>query len=375
LGAVWIVLLLNTIFVQNNIISGFRGANVYAISTTDTAIVQNNTTSFQNYSGSASIQTGNSSNVKNNIVAYNRVGIRGVSGIKSSDFNLYWQNVSNTSGGVLLDSTDVLADPMFVNDTIPTYGGAYDYHLQMFSPAIDAGDPNILDVDGTRSDIGAYGGPGGESYVYIDLPPRPPVNVDAVVDSNIIIVNWNRNTESDTSHYNVYRDTVANFTIDPTKLISSQTDTIFIQPVPQNVESLYYKITAVDNQENESIPSEEVGVLITSVNEYQTIVNDYILYQNYPNPFNPSTKIGYKLKERGYVKLMVYDIKGELISVLVNEVKEAGYYEVEFTAEVGNEQYAVGKPFASGIYLYRIEVIGEGNIPRFSDMKKMILVK
>jgi hypothetical protein len=195
---------------------------------------------------------------------------------------------------------------------------AYDYHLQMFSPAIDAGDPNILDVDGTRSDIGAYGGPGGESYVYIDLPPRPPVNVDAVVDSNIIIVNWNRNTEADTSHYNVYRDTVSNFTIDPSKLISSQTDTIFIQPVPQNVESLYYKITAVDNQENESLPSEEVGVLITSVNEYQTIVNDYILYQNYPNPFNPSTKIGYKLKERGYVKLMVYDIKGELVSVLVN---------------------------------------------------------
>jgi len=29
----------------------------------------------------------------------------------------------------------------------------------------------------------------------------------------------------------------------------------------------------------------------------------------------------------------------------------------------------------SGIYLYRIEVIGEGNIPRFMDMKKMMLVK
>jgi hypothetical protein len=59
----------------------------------------------------------------------------------------------------------------------------------------------------------------------------------------------------------------------------------------------------------------------------------------------------------------------------VNEVKEAGYYEVEFNTSIGNRQSAVGNPFASGIYLYRIEVIGEGNIPRFSDMKKMILLK
>jgi hypothetical protein len=61
---------------------------------------------------------------------------------------------------------------------------------------------------------------------------------------------------------------------------------------------------------------------------------------------------------------MVYDIKGEQIDVLVNEVKEAGYYEVEFTANV-----------SSGLYFYRIEIVGEGKIPRFSDMKKMILVK
>jgi hypothetical protein len=62
-------------------------------------------------------------------------------------------------------------------------------------------------------------------------------------------------------------------------------------------------------------------------------ISDFVLYQNYPNPFNPSTKIGYQLKQRAYVKLMVYDIKGELISVLVNKEQNAGYYEVEF---VGN---------------------------------------
>ena len=100
-----------------------------------------------------------------------------------------------------------------------------------------------------------------------------------------------------------------------------------------------------------------------------------MLYQNYPNPFNPCTKIGYKLKERAYVKLMVYDIKGELVSVLVNKEQNAGYYEVEFSSS--GIQYPVSgiQNLASGIYLYRIEVIGEGRIPVFSDMKKMLLIK
>jgi hypothetical protein len=72
---------------------------------------------------------------------------------------------------------------------------------------------------------------------------------------------------------------------------------------------------------------------------------------------------------------MVYDIKGELISVLVNQVQEAGYYEIEFSSSSIQIQGSSINDLASGIYLYRIEVIGEGSIPRFSDMKKMILIK
>ncbi|MFN3874254.1 MAG: hypothetical protein ACK4R9_14755, partial [Ignavibacterium sp.] len=137
---------------------------------------------------------------------------------------------------------------------------------------------------------------------------------------------------------------------------------------------LYYKITCVDRQGNQSNPSEELMVNLTSINEYPMTINDYYLYQNYPNPFNPTTKIGYKIKERGYVKLMVYDIKGERIAVLVNEEQEAGYYEVEFN--VGNSLQTVPQTgIASGIYLYRIEVIGEGNIPVYTEMRKMVLIK
>ena len=62
----------------------------------------------------------------------------------------------------------------------------YDFHLQAFSPAIDKGDPSILDLDGTRSDIGMYGGPFGETYTYQDLAPLAPRNLSAFVDTNTI---------------------------------------------------------------------------------------------------------------------------------------------------------------------------------------------
>lgn len=289
---------------------------------------------------------------------------------------MFWKNGLDLDGTTYGDS-DRVADPMFVKDTLPNAELDFDYHLQAFSPAIDKGDPNILDLDGTRSDIGMYGGPFGETYTYQDLAPLAPRNLSAIVDSISIFVKWNTNTEADTAFYNVYLDTTTNFIIDSTKLVSSSTDTFFVQSNPHINTRYVYKVTCVDNQGNESKPSEEIVVDLTSVStdEYPMAINDYLLYQNYPNPFNPSTKIGYKLKERAYVKLMVYDIKGELISVLVNKEQNAGYYEVEFNVGNGLPSVPNVQGLASGIYLYRIEVIQEGNIPVYSEMKKMILIK
>ena len=85
--------------------------------------------------------------------------------------------------------------------------GKLDFHLQMFSPLIDAGDPNILDKDGTRSDIGLYGGLMEKVIFMLIYPRESPVNLTANVDS-LIKLNWNKNTEADFSYYKVYRDTV-----------------------------------------------------------------------------------------------------------------------------------------------------------------------
>jgi len=366
--------------IKNNIISRFdRNLDGYA---TDTAIVQNNISSY----GNERAYTINSkTDMRNNISIHSEEGVVG-STSTISDYNLYWKN--NTNSNIPLAEHNIVADPMFVKDTIPVYGGTYDYHLQKYSPAIDAGDPNILDVDGSRSDIGLFGGPLGQTYTYQDLAPKPPANLTATMDSGLVHLKWNKNTEADFFRYRVYRDTVPDFIYDTTKIIAVISDTVLYDDPPQKFISgnYYYKITAIDNEHHQSATSEEVHVNITGIPEAPPIVVEhYKLLQNYPNPFNPSTTISYRLKEPGYVKVMIYNILGELVRVLVNKYQNAGYYEVLFSPdEIEKKRGEEGFPgtytwyhsnYVSGVYLYRIEVIGEGNIPVFMDMKKMMLVK
>ncbi len=90
-----------------------------------------------------------------------------------------------------------------------------------------------------------------------------------------------------------------------------------------------------------------------------TVPQVYSLSQNYPNPFNPTTKINFALPKQGLVTLKIYDILGREVRTLVNEIKTAGNYTVDFNAS----------EYSSGVYFYKLESSG------FSDIKKMMLVK
>lgn len=92
---------------------------------------------------------------------------------------------------------------------------------------------------------------------------------------------------------------------------------------------------------------------------HNQIPNTYILEQNYPNPFNPSTTINFALPRAGLVELKVYDVLGREIAILVNEVRQAGSYKVDFDASA----------LSSGVYFYTLKA-GE-----FTDTKKMLLIK
>ena len=84
-----------------------------------------------------------------------------------------------------------------------------------------------------------------------------------------------------------------------------------------------------------------------------------VLEQNYPNPFNPSTTISYELPRASTVSLKIFNTLGQEIATLVNEGKEAGYYQAVWNAS----------NVPSGIYFYRLQA-GE-----FVETKKAILLK
>lgn len=85
----------------------------------------------------------------------------------------------------------------------------------------------------------------------------------------------------------------------------------------------------------------------------------FSLEQNFPNPFNPSTLIKYNIPEMSNVELKVFDITGQEVAALVNELQEAGQHTVMFDAA----------SLSSGVYFYKIKA---GN---YTAQKKMLLIK
>lgn len=98
---------------------------------------------------------------------------------------------------------------------------------------------------------------------------------------------------------------------------------------------------------------------VVSVEQSQSKPKNFVLYQNYPNPFNPSTVIRYSLPVNGLVALKMYNLLGQEVATLVNEVKQPGEYIVTWDA----------RGLASGMYFYRLRA------GSFVETKKMLLLK
>ena len=268
---------LKSIDIKNTLISGYH-EDASIRNQSDLSKVENSIFSNTNgsYTGTGGLHIGTGANlvVRNNILCYNRFGLVGITGPFDVEYSLFWKNQLNYFNFSPAGVNDIRTDPMFIYDTIPRTDNEYDYHLQKYSPAIDAGDPNILDIDGSRSDIGMFGGPLGQVYTYHDLAPKPPRNLTASVQGKAVSLKWNKNTEADVFRYRVYRDTVSNFIYDTLKIIAVIPDTFFVDILgdEETPNQYFYKITAIDSAVNQSAASEEVQVTITGMPEMPPIV-------------------------------------------------------------------------------------------------------
>ena len=86
---------------------------------------------------------------------------------------------------------------------------------------------------------------------------------------------------------------------------------------------------------------------------------EFSLEQNYPNPFNPTTNFKFAIPSRQLTILRVYNVLGQEVQTLVNEVKEPGVYTISWDAT----------NLPSGVYLYRLTA------QNFDRTMKLLLIK
>ncbi len=188
-------------------------------------------------------------------------------------------------------------------------------------------------------------------------------NGNARVESTIPVVDFltlnQTSVTRDLTGYKVYLDD---------DLISTVGNDIFDYTFDALVNGQEYiaGVSAVYDEGDSDIV--EITFTYTGTDAGDVVVAATQLNGNYPNPFNPVTTIGYSIKDAGNVTLEVYNLKGQLIKTLVNEVKETGSHTV-----IWNGSDNSNKSVSSGVYFYKM--VSEGNIGRYTSTKKMILMK
>jgi parallel beta-helix repeat protein len=104
--------------------------------------------------------------------------------------------------------------------------------------------------------------------------------------------------------------------------------------------------------------------------QQQGIPQSFALQQNYPNPFNPTTTLRYALPKDAHISLTIYNVLGQRVATLRDDVQQVGYYDVVWS---GRNDF--GSQVSSGIYFYRIEARPVDGSEPFSMVKKMIMLK
>ena len=194
----------------------------------------------------------------------------------------------------------------------------------------------------------------------IDFDIQTPIELNSfnvsLIDNNVLL-KWKTATETNNSGFKVLRKAQNDNDWETIGFVSgfgSTTESKSYSFTDENVTTGTYKyrLKQIDFDGSFEYSNEiEVAVDFTP--------KEIVLYQNYPNPFNPKTVISYQLPVTGNVTLKVYDVLGNEVTILVNEEKQLGVYEVGFD----------GTDLPSGIYFYKL-IAGS-----FVETKKMILIR
>ncbi|MCK4510734.1 T9SS type A sorting domain-containing protein, partial [bacterium] len=173
-------------------------------------------------------------------------------------------------------------------------------------------------------------------------------------------VNWGANSEPDLDHYRVERDTSAlfgpgTFTVDlsGTSLLDAGLDP----------DTYYYRVIAVDAGDNESAPSDTVNITLEQTGIEEDLVASVSFIR--PNPFTAQTAIHYTVPAEGAdVSLRLYDIRGRLVTTLVDRRHTGGAYEVAWDGRDSG-----GRAVSSGVYFAQMSIGDWGETRKVSYVR------
>jgi len=169
----------------------------------------------------------------------------------------------------------------------------------------------------------------GSSEPGVDYDPEP---VDFLNPSELLIAGWQRFHGENLT--NLVREWIGN---------PSSNYGFFLKKGNDGIrENTSISIYSSESAEEYKYPK---LVLFTSTgNTNNKLSKNYKLFQNYPNPFNARTTINFELNKASPVIISIYNLKGQLIETLLNEVKNKGTYSIDWDAS----------RYASGTYIYRL---------------------
>jgi photosystem II stability/assembly factor-like uncharacterized protein len=177
----------------------------------------------------------------------------------------------------------------------------------------------------------------------------------AAVTNNDISLKWSTATELNNKGFNVHRkaENGAYTSVGFVQGFGTTTDAQSYYFTDSRLDTgIYtYRLMQIDFNGNFEY-SNEISVEVRKPFEY-------VLEQNYPNPFNPGTVINYSIPQDGIVTIEIFNLLGEKLATLLDEIQVAGRYEINFDAS----------NLSSGIYVYGLKA------GKFNVLKKMLLIK
>ena len=246
------------------------------------------------------------------------------------------------------ETNGIMKDPLFTSSS--------NFTLQSSSPSVNAG----VSVSLTQDMLGdpVVGNPDLGAYELKSPLPIELTTFSGIFINNSVRLTWSTATEVNNQGFDIERNTNSSWVkigfIEGKGNSVIKNDYSFEDKTPVG-STIQYRLKQIDNNGNFKY-YDAISV--------SAIPQDFSI-GNYPNPFNPSTKIRYTIPSESMINLVIYNLIGERIDELKNEIQQPGTFETNWN----------GSGHASGIYFLSIIESPVNGSAKISKIIKMNLIK